>query len=270
MTLFFRLFHILSNIKRPFIFITVVFLLSTGCSTFHKRPLIQPDETNWKTIPAVINKNYNKLKTLQGTGRLTIETSQFNYTANSQIRLQKPDSLYIKVEAMFGIDVGTLFADSKQFILYTPMQNSYISGSIDSLGKVHFIDFYSNYSNLFQSLSGIEKIEKLNNPKLANTEKGLLLTGEKDSLYYHYWIDPYMGVIEKIEILDANNEIILLQEFDRFVKYQGVYLPKTIRLKKPSEKKAFTLFYNKLIVNSKLDKKDFEIKIPKTASQIEL
>ncbi|NOY57962.1 MAG: hypothetical protein GXO75_03380 [Calditrichaeota bacterium] len=63
----------------------------------------------------------------------------------------------------------------------------------------------------------------------------------------------------------------MLEEFDRFVRMNGgVFVPRTIRLQRPVEKQSLTLFYENLVVNKKISKKDFNFKVPQKVLKVTL
>ena len=119
-----------------------VFVFMMQCAPALQRPAISQNETQWHTVQNVLENNFKKLRTLKGQGKLIVETQDVSYNANAQIVFKNPDSVLIKVEAIFGIDVGSLFADRKAFKVYIPSHNTCYFGKSESLEKNQLIAFF--------------------------------------------------------------------------------------------------------------------------------
>ena len=246
----------------------VAALAFVGCAGVLKRPMIDPAETNWRVVKNVVERNYHKLKTLKGQGRLIVETPQQSYNATSTVVIKKPDSVFIKVEAAFGIDIGWMFTDRNSYIIYTPYQNLYYTGPVDSLNLRNFLSFDLTFEKLLQTLTGMVLIEDIPDLRLTRDNNKLLLTGNQGKL--RYWVDPMQGVVTRVEKRDERNRLLQLEEYQRYTVIKNVHIPRTIRIQRPRQREALTLFYTRLEVNKKVSAKDFKIKIPESALRIYL
>jgi len=251
-----------------FFFISLSIVLLAGCAGLVQRPVISPQETSWQVIKRAVDRNHQQLKTLKGRARLVVESPQQSFSASSNIVYKKPDSVYVKIEAAFGIDVGLLFADGDSFIIYSPQQNLYYTGSLDSIDLQHFLYFKITFDKLLQALTGTSTIDDLSHARLTKGSDDFVLTSENGLI--KYWIDPAKGVVKRVEIRDSQNRLWQREEYQRFVSVKGVTLARTIRVLRPQERQSFTLFYSQLDVNGKVSPKDFRIKIPQSALKIPL
>ena len=67
----------------------------------------------------LINKleaNRRKIKNFEGIGVFEIESEQFNNSANFQIIMQKPDSIYFTVLGPFGIELAQALVTKDNYI----------------------------------------------------------------------------------------------------------------------------------------------------------
>ena len=259
-------------IKKVFILLFLFFLLThlSFCTRAIRRPALRLEETRVDIVTAALNKNYSHLKTMKGWGRLTVETPQMSQSASSRVILNRPDSVYVKVEAVFGIDVGWLFSDRSSFLYYTPHSNICYTGAFDSLKRVNPISFDLTFDRFIQTLAGLEMIPKLKNGRVQQSGDNLLLFGINGNYFHRYWIDPQKGVVIRSEVRDSLNNIIFTTEYQRFTKINDVIIPRTIRIQYPIKKERLTLFYNKIEINKKLSKNDFRTKIPDSALKVQL
>ncbi len=250
----------------------LAFILSSlwlGCAGTARRPALSEEETRWEVVPEVLRQNFELLKTLKGRGKLIVESPDLSYSADSRIVFKSPDSLYLKVEAILGIDIGWFFSDRQSFTVYTPFTNAYYTGSIDSFKFGGLLAFeHMTYDRLLQALIGLVLIPPLNNGRLSRSGKSLLLSGTVGSFALRYWIDPGKGVVTRAEMRDKGDQLILSGEFQRFIRSADVYLPRSIRLQRPVQKQSITMFYDLLEVNKEISKKEFKTKIPENATRM--
>lgn len=249
----------------------VISSLWLGCAGTARRAALSDEETRWEVVPDVLRQNFERLKTLKSRGKLIIESPELSYSADSRVVFKGPDSLYLKVEVILGIDIGWLFADRQTFTAYTPFTNSYYTGSIDSFRFGDLLAFDDmTYDRLIQAVIGLELIPRVNNAQLSRSGKSLLLSGTVDSFALKYWIDPGKGVVTRAEMRDQKGQLILSGEFQRFIKSSDVYLPRSIRLQRPAKKQSITVFYDFLEANKEISKKEFKTKIPESATRMAL
>ena len=245
-------------------------LFSWQCGGGYDRPALYPDDHRLTTIQSVLAKNYQKIETFQASGKLLIESPRGSYQANAKDFIKKPDSVYVKIEASFGIDVGILFANRNHFLIYTPMQNVYYTGPIDSFDLKKFLAFDLSYDQLVQVLLGLEIAGDLKNGQVRQDQNRLVLVGTNELKAVMYLIDPYRGVITQSQMYDQNNQLIFLAQYSRFDRIDGMFVPKTIRVQRPKRKESITFFYTTVKLNESILPKEFAVKISPKATRVEL
>ncbi|MBN1542345.1 DUF4292 domain-containing protein [candidate division KSB1 bacterium] len=245
-------------------------LTALQCAGSKSSPILGQQEHQWDVVQRVLQQNYDNLQTLSASGKVIIETPQASYTANSTIYLIKPDSVYIKIEAAFGIDVGVLFADRRGFVLYTPLQNTVYTGPADSFNLDRFLSFRLSYDKLLNVLSGLEVAEQITSGTIRRQENQLLLLNSNGEQKVLHVVDPYFGVISQTQAFNKNRELIFLAQYSRFSTVNGVRIPKTIRIQRPDQKESITFFYNTVSINQEIDPRKFTINIPEKAIKIAL
>ncbi|MBN1997366.1 DUF4292 domain-containing protein [candidate division KSB1 bacterium] len=211
--------------------------------------------------------NDDRLRSLMGWGKITIQNQQTAYYADAYVVFKKPDSLLLKIEAALGIDIGTIMVDSDSFHLYSPHQNTYYRGSTDSLAQSGLMNFDVTFDKLTHMLTGLYTGEDFDSGVLYSAEKKIVFESSFENLYFKYWIDPFWGAITRAEIRDSTNTPLLTQEFDRFINLSGVRIPRTIQLYWHKENQSFSMFYTNLLVNKKTRRRDFIVRIPNNAQK---
>lgn len=222
------------------------------------------------TIQQRLEANYRTLQTFNGQAILTVESPEASYAANAHIWFRKPDSLCIKVEAAFGIDVGRLFIAANRFVLFMPRMNLCYYGDVAALPLDEFLSVEMRYDELMPLLFGREDLSRFDPLEYTRIDRDWLIAGRRDSLHLRYRYDPSTGAIRETQAHDSLGVVLWSKTFDRFTRKKNLLLPQTIRLQQPGENRAVGLFYNHLAVNDKVVMKNLSFSIPANVQRIEL
>jgi hypothetical protein len=249
-----------------------------------------------------VAENYRRLQTFQGNGRLAIESPQIQFSAPAHILVMKPDSLFIKVEAALGVDAGFFFVDRRTFASYSPLENIYYHGETEKVRELTLFRMDLTYDEMMSGIVGTAlppfdssftvtresgdyrfagwRKQKSRGAALlgSNGNGGAAFASESNSAggdhevkwQLIYWVDAGRGVVTKAEQRDDNGEIYARQEFKRFHKVSGVWLPQLIQMERPAEQERLTIFYNHVEANAKLSPAEFVIRVPPNAKRIKL
>ncbi|MDZ7261202.1 MAG: DUF4292 domain-containing protein [candidate division KSB1 bacterium] len=241
-----------------------------GCAPFYRRETLDLNRITLQEIKARVESNFLELEGLKGKAQVTIEMPGAAYNAFSTVTLKMPDSLLIKIEVIFGIDVGCFFADRKNFSIYSPFQNKIYNGALDSLDLSRFFQIELNYDDLLEIFSGVPRISEGNSYHLSIDNGRYVLLTQADHGVRKYWIDPKKFVITNYQLFDSKGTLLLTKEFHQFKKEAGVFLPRSIKVERPGAKERFTLFYTDRQTNAKIASEDFQLKVPHNAEKIKL
>jgi len=102
-----------------------------------------------------IERNQGKLRTLKGRARISFESPTAGYAGYTEIAVRRPDSALIKVEAVFGLDVGSLFIDGQSFAVYIPSERRVYKGSIERLRYLDPLATSIDAQVLISALTGL-------------------------------------------------------------------------------------------------------------------
>jgi hypothetical protein len=250
--------------------IIVSLLMLSSCGRVLHRPALKPDETRMETIQQVLQQNAHQLRTLYASGNILVETPESSFQGTVTVRIKKPDSLYVKLEATLGIDIGVLFADRREFLLYTPMQNTYYTGASRDLNLRRFLPVDPSIDRLIETVSGLCTAQDLTQGIVKVKENELILFGRHNDRYYTFWIDPYKGVVLQSQIRNQDDDLLYLAQYERFKREGKVYLPQTIRIQRPKQNESVTLFYTSVRANKQIPAASFAIRIAGDTQHIQL
>jgi hypothetical protein len=84
---------------------------------------------------------------------------------------------------------------------------------------------------------------------------------------YKIWIDNTTGRISKLSHHN-NEQILLIREYGDFTSVENSYFPRKIKMVRPEEKQAVSVFYTNLVINQDIDRDNFIINISDNAEQM--
>ncbi|RPH88801.1 MAG: DUF4292 domain-containing protein [Calditrichaeota bacterium] len=248
-------------------------LLATlfNCAPFVNRPLLSPQEKRLTVIREVIEKNHALVHSISGHGQVVIESPMQSFSGTATVRVKNPDSVWVKIEAMLGVDIGIISADRKRFTLFSPMENlAYIGANEDTLRLEMFLGFDMPFDQLVQSMSGLAPIAQLDRAIVSEKDEQIVVIGTSGQLIYQYTIEPKYGLVSQLILKAQNGKILRIEEYKRFMRFGKAVVPRMMRFIRPEEKESVTMFYDELQVNKSLSAKDFYIKMPQGVLKVRL
>ena len=240
-----------------------VFYLSCTPPTLLKPGKIEYSElADW---PAAYQANFEKLKSLQGQARISVESPDGAMSFDINVIYVAPDTLFMSAEGPFGIDLGKIFMGKNRFIIYNQINNQFFAGELDE-------DYYNTFLQTDLSLKQIKNaflgyVPLPDNLKLVDQRHGIfaaLVDGKK----WRIAVNRESGNLESLEI-SQDNQIILKEELQEYRSIDGINFPKFIRLTVPDKKEMVAIFYKNFKINETVNKDLYHIEIgPKTKQLI--
>lgn len=215
--------------------------------------------------------NYRQLQTFNGTGKIIIETPELQYAGSVQVAARLPDSLIVKVEGAFGVDIGFFFADRHRFASYAPLENTYYTGQTSEAPELLFFHIEVSFEEIMSEMIGAV-VPPLDSTFSMQVEgEDFRFDGRRGNYRVTYWVDPEKSVVKRGMLINAKNEIAGKQEFSRFRKKNGVWLPQLIRAEsRPGGMlQRLTIFYEHIDPGAKISPSAFTFKVPERAKRID-
>ena len=259
-----KLICLINTFRLCLIFICLSFILQS--CTGSQNGDIDVDLTIEELIQRV-NNNSAKLKSLQAEGTIDIDSPGLSNSGSITVNLLKPDSLYVKLEGPFGIDVADILLTRKKFIYYNVMNNRVIKGSSTALNIGAIMRIKLDYDDIINGFSGtffFNDVSTENSTLTSQGDKYLLIT--KDAVKNEtkkYWINSDDYYITKYKIYDKNNKVKLEMEYLDYNYRDGIYFPNNISISKPQDEEYIWLYYQIKTFNTR--KLTFKFKIPESA-----
>ena len=240
-------------------------ILMSGCAALRPPMLFPPGTESPAQVAAALEHNFARIDHFQGQGRLSVSFPGRSVSVTTRLIIDRPDTLFVRLEALFGLDIGWFFSDRHHYRFYIPMENLYGDGSVDSVQRTHLFKLAPDYDQLLSTLCGLEQAKGLTGVQLVRKEDRLILSGQGPLGEHTYWIDARRGVVLQGQVCDSSGQVLLRQKFDRFKRIGGVQLPQSIRVERPGEKQALVLHYDEIRVNRNYSPREIKTRIPASA-----
>lgn len=240
-----------------------------SCTASKTTPKITTSDMTFDELKGRVNDNSQKLQSLDADGEISIDSPELSNTGSITVSINKPDSVFTKLEGPFGIDVANLLVTRNNFIYYKPMDNKVIRGpstgnylSIILRIKIEFDDLVNAFSGKFTFNN-----DNYENVNVLMEDNNYLVIITSDDEVKKYWIDPDNYYVSKIGTYDNNGNIKIEIVYEKFFEKDDIYFPQKIFITRPKEKQHIWLTYYSHTFNS--NKLTYKLKIPKSAKQID-
>ncbi len=241
------------------IFILLLITLIAGCKSVK---LDEKQETGQIFHLQRKNIDYLNIK-----ADFKVEFPDFNQSFSADINIAGYDSLNITIYGPFGITVGQLYADMKDFVFYNVFENSVIQGNSDAK---------SFEKALKISLSLPDLISVITNEVIGSAEEYNKFEGRKESIVYAKRTDNAIDFIEysaqkngilRYQRKDEANEKIFDVLCDNFEITKNGVFAKEINIHMPKHNGKLKISFDKIIIGpNKIEQ--FKFKTPSSAKKI--
>jgi len=191
------------------------------------------------------------VRTVVGKGNLSFDSPEAAGSAFFRLALKRPESLLVKLQGPFGMSVGTFFLSRSRFVMYNAMENSVIAGTPDARGIRSVVPFDITADEVFNLFGGCFP--------LPSDTTGLREMLSEDGLLHFkfacgretcdFWVDAEDLLVTKLRRENSSGDVLVEAEADDIHEFNGVPLPRRIRLSFPQTSRYLSIYYSSLSVN---------------------
>jgi hypothetical protein len=230
------------------------------------------DKIPVKKIKQKVNEQFKKIESLEAYGTIAFDSPETSNSGYMEIRLKKPDSVLVKIEGPFGIDIANALITRTDFIYYNVQENKVIMGPTSEINIGAILKIKISFDELINSFSGSFYFddEEQDSIDAASENNTYVLQVNKEFVRKKYFIEPYTYVVNTYSVYDNKNKHLLEVNYskfdDEYVSAGSVNFPNQITINKPDTKQKVWLIYDGIELNKK--GLSFKIKYPKSAKII--
>jgi len=240
----------------------------TSCAPRRSGVLLDTEQVRPAELLALVAKGGEKLRSMSGKGSLAFESPEFAGSAFFSLSLKKPDSLLLKLEGPFGIDMGMLFVDREQYLIYNGLENSVIRGSPQESTFRSLIPIDLTHEQLLEAFSGVFTVKgdvrRVREFTVEEEQFRLRLPcGNEECIY---WIDPENLLVRRYLRRTSGGTTLVDAVSDAITEQGEIFAPRRITVVFPESRRRVSVYYSSLQLND--PDPSFSFSIPSTAEII--
>lgn len=202
-------------------------------------------------VERAVVTNHGRVSSLFGTGTLSVETPEIAQSASFELSLRKPDSILVRIEGPFGIDLGVALLTREEFFFYNSLQNRLITGPSTPENFGRFLRVGIGFEDVLNMFAGGTFLghDGGRPDDFAIEDDQYVLTYRHSDGLRRYWVDPETFLIVRIEHVDARGNIAVEQTFSRFETHGDVTVPRLVRIALRREHRRLSIAFSDLFLN---------------------
>ena len=246
----------------------IVFLVAGLVSCAPTRKITYDRTLSLNEVLKRVQERNDKIKTIQGKGTITVESSEKSNSGSFFVDLKKPDSLRMELHGPFGIRVGTLMLSREQFLFYNWMENTAVVGKPDGKTLNSLFRLKMQFDQILNAFTG--EIQKEDD---RDTLDGFTVENNLYIIRYHfgkvkkeYRIDGDAFIVTDYRITDENGETVITAHASEIEDFEDIPSPKFLRIIFQKERRSVTVAYDDLLFNENVT---CSFNVPKQAEIID-
>jgi outer membrane lipoprotein-sorting protein len=245
--------------------LVVVFL--AGCAAVPK-PDLAGKTVNPEIVRQIVRGNYEKVRSMTGSGTISVETPEMAQSGSFELFLRKPDSVLVKIEGPFGISVGSVLITRQEFVFYNSLENQLITGPVTSANLNRILRIKLTFDELLTLFTGGSFLasDDASPETVAVEENQYVLTYRSLEGSRRYWLDPASLLITRIQHLDPKGKLYFEERYEKFRTFADASLPRFIRVTQHTSQRMIGVTFSSLDINT--GGAPLVVDIPKNAERI--
>jgi outer membrane lipoprotein-sorting protein len=245
-----------------------LFLTSLALSCSPRTSGIDLTRTRPEDIIQRMEMNHHEIATFQARGSISIESQEFTGMASITVSIKRPDSILMKIEGPFGIDIGSMLLTTERFTYYDSHANRVITGptTLKNIRSILKVDL--DFVDVMDVLSGATSLwrEPHAPDSVSVDDDQLLFLFKNGSEKANYWVDPEKSVVVRYEVNENDKGPVLVTYYKRFRQFNTVFIPRSISILAQRENRRLSLYYDDIEINK--PELDFTFVIPSNAKHV--
>ena len=234
-------------------------------SIFRQGPPLDSDPN---ALVAGIQNNAARLETYQSSARFDFVSSSGSFSGILHLKAKLPDSMWVKLEGPFGIDVGVGCFDRDSARVYSPLQNVLYTATARKLLIATIMPFSMDTSDLALGLIGllVPKPSILDSIRSINIDGREMVMTLADS--ERIWIGRG-PVVTRWEKRSPDGKIEWEWVGRDFESDDGIRLPRRVIVTGHRPPRTVVLLFERIKTNRQLDLGWCLLKVPEGVETVE-
>jgi len=247
--------------------LSLIAVFLAGCASVPRLDLTGKT-VNPETVQRIVRGNYEKVRSMTGSGTISVETPETAQSGSFELFLRKPDSVLVKIEGPFGISVGSVLITRGEFVFYNSLQNQVVTGPVTSANLNRIFRVKLTFDELLTLFTGGSFLasDDASPGTVAIEDNQYVLTYRNADGSRRYWLDPASLLITRIQHLDQKGKLYFEERYEKFRTFGDASLPRFIRVTQHTSQRMIGVTFSSLAINT--GGSPLVVDIPKNAERI--
>jgi uncharacterized protein DUF4292 len=256
--------------KALFVIISAASLIYFSCTGSQGTNDLTP--VSVKELKTKLNKNSGLIETLEASGNIAFDSPDNSGQGWLELRIKKPDTVYVKIEGPFGISIANALITRNDFTYYNVQENKVITGPSSDINIGAILRIKVSFDELINGFTASFSFNDADNDSaFADCENdNYLIRNKRDDGTEKYYIEPAFCRISKYKLVNSNDKALVEVDYSAYqeesVSASKIYFPYNVKIKNPDKSQTVFVEY----INKEINKKGltFKMKIPKSAKVV--
>jgi len=260
-----------TELKRTLVIIlSSLFLIFCSCTGSQSEKDLDP--VSVKELKTRINKNSGIIETLEASGNIAFDSPDNSGQGWLELKIKKPDTVYVKIEGPFGISIANALITRNDFTYYNAQENKVITGPSSDINIGAVLRIKVSFDELINSFTGsFSFIDADNDSSFAECENNnYLIRNKRADGTEKYYIEPSLYRISKYKLVNSRDMLLVEVDYSGYqeesVSAAKVFFPYNVKIKNPDKSQTLYVEY----INKEINKPNmtFKMKVPKSAKVV--
>jgi hypothetical protein len=247
---------------------TLLFLLIlVGCAATPAIDTSKPIDP--VEVMRLVSERNAQIISLEGYGKISIESPEFSGGGSITVTLLKPDSLQLEIRAAFGVTIARALVTDTDFQFYDGWNNTIALGETnsDNLRKVLRLSLaFEDILDILTGTLGFSGAPAGRAPTVSLDGSIYTLTWTLDDETLEYVVNLEYLALQRFTRRNNSGRIVEEVSFRDFRKKSGVYLPQIVGITRPLNDESLSLIYDSQNINDL--PVEFTFSYPKSARRV--
>lgn len=254
------------RITRFLLFAAMAAIGLTACSG--PRPDLQRDvpsafpEHSVQQIVANVARAADSLRSFEARAQMEIESPQRNGRFSAALRQRRGDSLYMSIQAALGIEVARALVTPDSFFVYDRVNRRLTYGALADASSQ--LPAALTRGRIFENLTGLVVPEP--DVDWTRTVDGTRYVLRSADGTRTYEVDPAVWRVTRRVEQAPDGTLIEERRFGAFDTFEGLVLPREVRLRRPGDDAQASIYYRSLTPNAR--NLSFGLDVPASAKRV--
>ena len=262
---------------RPLFFLAALLLAAAfgaGCAgpreATGELPEAYPNHS-FTEIHQALTRGTDTLRTFRARARLSVTTPKQSGSFSARLRARRGaagDSLYLRLSPGLGIEAARILVTPDSFFVYNALENELTYGALADAGSA--LPAPLRTGQAFESLLGLTHPRRALGWRVrpsgaaegaGRDEARYVLTSSEDRIQRTLLVDPSRWRALRYTEQAPSGTLLEERVFSEFGRFEGVFLPRRVELRRPQENSAASVYYRDLTLNP-TDLPPFDLRVP--------